>query len=64
LKELGITKPNGGVAYLGAYEVSKRPLVSNEPLMVPTSPSESEPTLLLEVVQRRTSEVVVVVALV
>ncbi len=61
---MGIAKPNGGVTYLGADEVSKRPLVSNEPLVVPTSPSESKPTLLLEVVQRRTSEVIVVVALV
>ncbi len=50
--------------YLRVDEVSKQLLVFNEPLVVPTSPSESKPTLLLEVAQRRTFEVVVVVALV
>jgi hypothetical protein len=63
-EELGRARPNGGVTYPGADEVSKRPPVSDEPLVVPTSPSESKPTLLLEVARRTTSEVVVVVALV
>ncbi len=63
-EELGRARPNGGVMYPGADEVSKRPPVSDEPLLVPTSPSESKPTLLLEVARRTTSEVVVVVALV
>ncbi len=63
-EELGRARPNGGVTYPGADEVSKRPPVSDEPLVVPTSPSESKPTLLLEVARRTTSEVVVVAALV
>ncbi len=63
-EELGRARPNGGAMYPGADEVSKRLPVSDEPLLVPTSPSESKPTLLLEVARRITSEVVVVVALV
>jgi hypothetical protein len=35
--------------YLGVDEVSKRPLVFYEILMVPTSLSESKPMLLFEV---------------
>jgi hypothetical protein len=54
----------GGMTYLGTDEVSKRPHVSNELLVVPTSPLESKPMLLLEVAQRRMFEVVVVLALV
>ncbi len=50
LEELGKARPNGGVTYLQANEVSKRPLVFYKPLVVPTSPSESKPMLLLEVV--------------
>ncbi len=63
-EKLGRTRPNGGVTYFGIDEVSKRPPISNKPLVVPTSPSKSKPTLLLEVAQRRTFKVVVVVALV
>ncbi len=40
LEELGKVRPNGGVTYLGTNEVSKRPPVSDKPLVVPTSPSE------------------------
>jgi hypothetical protein len=42
-------RPNGGVMYLGADEVSKRLLVFYELLMVPTSLLESKPMLLFEV---------------
>jgi hypothetical protein len=56
-KELGRMKPNGGVMYPGTYEVSKRPPIFYDPLMVPTSPLESKPTILLEVARRGTSEV-------
>lgn len=48
-EELGRTRPNGGMMYLGVDEVSKRPLVFYEVLMVPTSLSESKPMLLFEV---------------
>jgi hypothetical protein len=51
------------MTYFGIDEVLKRSPISDEQV-VPTSPSGSKPTLLLEVVRRRTSEVVVVVALV
>jgi hypothetical protein len=64
LVELGRVRPNGGVTYLGTNEVSKRSLVFDKPLVVPTSPLESKPTLLLEVARRRMSKVVVVVALI
>jgi len=62
-KELGRARPNGGVTYPGVDEVSKRLLVFGEPLVFPMLPSESKPMLFLEVARRRTSKVVVVVAL-
>jgi hypothetical protein len=51
------------VTYPGVDEVSKRLLVFGEPLVFPMLPSESKPMLFLEVARRRTSKVVVVVAL-
>ncbi len=48
-EELGRVRPNGGVTYPRTDEVSKRLHVSDEPLMVPTTPLESKPMLFLEV---------------
>jgi len=46
-KELGRAKPNGGMTYPKADEVSKRLPVFYEPLMVPTLFLESKPNSLM-----------------